>query len=393
MDTTKQIDTPYNNAAQIFNKANSLLLENNILDSTGTETAQLEQNPANPAWLFALACGSLHTSWQEQIAKAYSALDPQNCEEGQVLVLASIAGLERGNGKPSHITLLLENTSETQVVIPARTEFKETYANQSWFSNMAVTLAPKGNEGYTKNVAVFSAVDGAFEIPIGVDFTSDDYSDVTCTSTSASALGEDIEPISDLRNRLSQGAETSDYKTQCKNAIEKLPGVDSCAIWFNNSVVDDMVIGNAPNEKTIPPRNAYVSIKGVDIDKKMAETYYSYLDCPATVGTNESVCQVGMQNLTMKYDTASEKTINITVAIDSFNMAVGASDAIKEKISSFSGTLSCGENLTAQQVSEWLTNLGYGTIIGVEVDGGMSSDIGPDEYCVFDANSITVNAI
>ena len=47
MDTTKQIDTPYNNAAQIFNKTNSLLLENNILDNTGPETAQLEQNPAN----------------------------------------------------------------------------------------------------------------------------------------------------------------------------------------------------------------------------------------------------------------------------------------------------------------------------------------------------------
>ena len=61
MDIVKKIETPYNNAVAILNRTNELLNENNILDSTGTNIAQLEQNIANPAWLFALACGSLHT--------------------------------------------------------------------------------------------------------------------------------------------------------------------------------------------------------------------------------------------------------------------------------------------------------------------------------------------
>lgn len=380
MDLTKTIDTPYTNAVAVFNKTNELLNENNIKDSTGSQVAQLEMNPSNPAWLFALACGSLHTSWQEQLSKAYAALDAQSCEDDQVLVLASIAGIERGNGKPSHVTLLLENTSENTLTIPARTEFTETYANQSWFSNAQVVLAPKSQVGHTQNVAVYSSVDGAFTIPIGIEFSCEDFPDATCTSNSASAEGEDIESIASLRNRISQGVETADFKTQCKNAIETLPGVESCSIWFNNSVSDNMVIGNVPNEKTIPPRNAYVSIKGIDIDGKMAETYFTYLDCPATVGANSDVCQRGQQPLQMNYDISNGVTIQIEVNVESATAAVGAADAIKERVSSYSGTLACGENLTSQKVSEWLTNLGYGTIIGVEVSGGMSSDINPDEY-------------
>ena len=115
MDSVKTIDTPYNNAVSVLNKTNQLLLENNIKDSTGEAVAQLEATPANPAWLFALACGSLHTSWQEKIAKAYSALDAQNCEDDQVLVLASIAGLSRDSGTPSHITATLSNNGNTSV--------------------------------------------------------------------------------------------------------------------------------------------------------------------------------------------------------------------------------------------------------------------------------------
>ena len=63
MDIVKKIETPYNNAVAVLNRTNELLNENNIMDSTGNNIAQLEQNIANPAWLFALACGSLHTSW------------------------------------------------------------------------------------------------------------------------------------------------------------------------------------------------------------------------------------------------------------------------------------------------------------------------------------------
>ena len=145
MDTAKTIDTPYTNAVALINEANDIFTHYQIKDSTGTEIAQLDQNPSNPAWLFALACGSLHTAWQEQLAKAYACLDPQSCEEDQVLVLAALAGIERGNGTPAHITVQLANNDLVNTVtIPAGTLFSETYSNNSWGLNRNVTLQKKG---------------------------------------------------------------------------------------------------------------------------------------------------------------------------------------------------------------------------------------------------------
>ena len=76
-------------------------------------------------------------------------------------------------------------------------------------------------------------------------------------------------------------------------------------------------------------------------------------------------------------------------------MAVGAEGAIKNAISAHSGTLACGENVTSQMVSEWVQNLGYGTIIDCSVDTptGMISSISPTEYCVFSSENIFVSAI
>ena len=213
MDIVKKIDTPYNNAVAILNRTNELLNENNIMDSTGTEIAQLEQNVANPAWLFALACGSLHTSWQEKIAKAYSALDPQSCEDDQVLVLSSLAGIKRGDGTPAHITALIINTSQQSITVPIGTVFNETYANQTWVLNKNVTLGSGGQQ----YVTLFTTTDGEYDVPADVSFNYDGELPILCASTSSSAGGSTIETIASLRNRISQGEDTANFITQTKS--------------------------------------------------------------------------------------------------------------------------------------------------------------------------------
>jgi hypothetical protein len=78
-------------------------------------------------------------------------------------------------------------------------------------------------------------------------------------------------------------------------------------------------------------------------------------------------------------------------------MAVGAEAALASEVMKHSGTLGAGENLTSQRVSEWLQNLGYGTIQGVYIsDGGqqyVSSNILPNQYVVFDSEHITISAV
>lgn len=389
MDTVKQVDTPYNNAVAIINRVNQLLNENNIMDSTGTEIAQLEQNVANPAWLFALACGSLHTSWQEKIAKAYACLDPQSCEDDQVLVLASLAGIKRGNGTPTHITALITNTSEETITVPIGTTFSETYANQTWVLNKNITLS--ANE--QQYVTLYTTTDGEYNVPTSIPFNYSGDLSILCESASTSSGGSTIETIASLRNRISQGEDTSNAIMQAKTAIELLSGIESCNIWFNTSSIANITIGDGTI--TIPPRNAYISIKGYDYSGKLAETYYNYLDVPATVGSQQEEYLVGQQELTLNFDYASEKVVNVYVKMQSADAAIGAGGAVKTAILAHSGTLSCGQNITAQQISEWVQNLGYGTIVGCNVDTstGIISNIKADEYVVFDEEHVFVSFI
>lgn len=388
MDNVKTIDTPYNNAVSILNKTNQLLLENNIKDSTGEAVAQLEATPANPAWLFALACGSLHTAWQEKIAKAYSALDAQNCEDDQVLVLASIAGLSRDSGTPSHIAATLSNNGNTSVTISATTIFSESVTGHNWALNRNVTLAPITDPGHTATVVLYSTEDGAFYVPSATEFNNSDYPDVTCISIAQSYEGDNIEPLSSLRNRISMGKEQSDFLIQAMNAIKRLPAVESCSIWFNKSISLNLIINN----KTIPPRTCYIVIKGVDITEKLADVYFSYLDIPATVGSMKSTCRRGMQDLDVNYDVASEVVVPVYITIRASDAAAGADGAYSEAVMAMSGTLGCGENLTAQKVSEWVQNVGYGTVIGCNVgtSTGITSNINPDEYVVFTPENIHI---
>ena len=476
MDIVKKIDTPYNNAVAVINRTNELLNENNIMDSTGNEIAQLEQNVANPAWLFALACGSLHTSWQEKLAKAYAALDPQNCEDDQVLVLASLAGIKRGNGTPSHITVLITNTSGASVNVPIGTVFTETYANQTWVMNKNITLGANGQQ----YVTLYTTTDGEYNVPSGIAFNYDGLLPIICESSSDSSGGTAIESLSSLRNRISQGEDTSNFLIQAKTAIELLSGIESCSIWFNPSSETSLLIGQgsashvdatitntsaemitipagtlfkddvenkdwmlqtkleieANGQKTvtlysvdgeeisitsgttftytgtlpitctsasdsifgtvsIPPRTAYLSIKGFDYSGKLAETYFTYLDVPATVGAQEEEYLLGQQPLTIKFDYASEVTVKVYVTMRSADMAVGAEGAIKSAITAHSGTLACGENVSAQMISEWVQNLGYGTVVGCSVGTatGITSNISPTEYCVFNEDNVIVNTI
>lgn len=386
MDTVKVVNTPYNNAVALLNRTNELLNENNIMDSTGTEIAQLEQNVANPAWLFALACGNLHTSWQEKIAKAYACLDPQNCEDDQVLVLASLAGLTRGNGTPTHVTAKITNNGDSAVTVPIGTEFTETFANQTWVMNKKVTI----EAGAYQYVTLFTTSDGEFNIPSELAFNYDGDLDISCESSSESAGGSNIETLASLRNRISQGQDTSDPVIQCKTAIELLSGIENCNIWFNHSQTEDLSVGTI----SIPPRNCYLSIKGYDYSGKIAEIYFTYLNVPATVGAQEEEHLLGQEEVSVKFDYATETTIEISVKVQKSSMASGYEGAIKNAIVSHSGTLGCGENVTSQMLSEWVENLGYGNILGCCVKAGtsdaVSSNINPNEYCIFTPDKIEI---
>ena len=119
------------------------------------------------------------------------------------------------------------------------------------------------------------------------------------------------------------------------------------------------------------------------------------MNVPATVGSQQEKYLLGQQEMTVNFDYAQEVAVKIYVTMKASDMAVGAEGAVKNAIMAHSGTLGGGENVTSQLVSEWVQNLGYGTIIDCSVGTptGMMSNISPTEYCVFDSDNIFVNSI
>src|SRR5574344_2193125 len=104
------------------------------------------------------------------------------------------------------------------------------------------------------------------------------------------------------------------------NAIERLPAVESCSIWFNKSISQNLIVNN----KTIPPRNCYISIKDVDVTEKLSDVYFVYLDIPVKVGSMKSTCRRGMQDLDVYYDVATEVSVPVYVTIRASDAAAGA---------------------------------------------------------------------
>ena len=372
--------------------------------------------------------------------------------------------------------MLITNLSSDPITIPIGSTFTETYANQTWVLNKNLAINPNSQQ----YVTLYTITEGEFNVPAGIAFTYNGSLSLACISYTSSSGGSEIESISSLRNRISQGTGATSFLIQAKRAIELLSGIESCTIWMNTSSTENLVIGQNTSSKvlvtitntdegditfeagtiftddslnkqwvllsnvtlsrteqvnvtlysvdkedisisagtafthtedfsatcvalepseigsvTIPPRETYVSIKGYDYAGKVAETYYNYLDIPATVGKNQEEYLLGQQPLTLNFNYAQEVPVTIYITMKKSDMAVGAEGAVKNAISAHSGTLACGENVTSQMVSEWLQNFGYGTIIDCSVGSptGMMSNISPTEYCVFNSDNITVNAI
>jgi hypothetical protein len=89
---------------------------------------------------------------------------------------------------------------------------------------------------------------------------------------------------------------------------------------------------------------------------------------------------------------ATEVSVPVYVTIRASDAAAGADGAYSEAVMAMSGTLGCGENLTAQKVSEWVQNVGYGTVIGCNVgtSSGITSNINPDEYVIFTPENVHI---
>lgn len=372
------VNTTEENAADYLDKVNNLLAQNGVVDKDGNP-ARLVALAGSPTWLFSLAQGQNTTEWQERLRKAYYSLDIEKCDDEQVYVLATLAGVLFKEQSSPMISLLVTNNEDFSITLNSSTCYAtDSFGENRWYPGNTY-LIPSND---TVRV-LWYCEDKAGSTPPNTLFTikstTSSFSDISTVSTDSSTILFKGETAADLRNRVLLGSYAVDQITQAQTAIQNLNGITKCSIYFNPDANLPMPL---PGNIQIPPRSAFVCIQGVDIDDLLATTYFRYMNVQ-TVETQDSLRSetvVGASQLFVYYSPATEVKPYIKILIDPIDSALNTyPDYIKQILMTHKYDIEIGAPITAQKISAWIDQGNkYGTII----DTKLSSD-GTNWYDTF----------
>ncbi len=349
------VNSTEDNANDYVNKVDTELASAGIKDEEGNAIT-VSRLAGSPTWLLALAQGSLTTEWQERLRKATYSLDPSNCTDDQVLNLAQLAGIVTKTSNTPFVTLTITNPYDYSIYLTSDNCYAadSAYANR-WYLGQGVNLYPE--QSITVN---FYCAKEDVSVPANTAFDliseTEAFVPITLVSETSSKL-EDTLTVEQLRNEIQLGYNHVDVVTQCEQAISALNGITKCSIYFNKSSSDNLVLaGNI----TLPPRKAFVSIQGADVDKLLAQTYFRFMnvDTISTPTSLQSTAQVGAIIMNVNYEQTTTQICYIKVVVHPYSASdVTYRQRILNLLLAYSGALKIGQNITAQLASMWLSNL------------------------------------
>lgn len=266
-----QVQTPEENALDMIQYVNQYCADNQVTNSKG-ELVQIDITNANPLFLLCFGVGYLVSIIQKLLYNCGCMFNIQAASPRQLLNLAEIAKVQRKDETPTTISAIIYSQPDMACAITTDMKINTSVGNQS------VTLHPAFDITIAANSAasmVFIAdTPGSFSIPANTitEFVENPTGFLKMT-TDASVPGQAEESIQNLRTRLQSRAEAQTMIDRCTYAIESLPGVVLCSIYFNYSSTDQVAIGTT----MLQPRTALLFVQGFSED--IAVTYYQYLTC------------------------------------------------------------------------------------------------------------------
>lgn len=385
------------NASDYVDKVNNYLAQYGVTDKDGNP-AQLAKLAGSPMWLFALAYGQNEVEWQERLRNAYNAISIENCLDNQVENLAIIAGVVRKEGSVPFVVLRVTNTSGQSIAINSTNTIATDQLTQNeWYSGQNYELT--SNE--TADIVFYCRQREVF-VPKDISFTlhniESSWADISASSVSASKVLEKPETVAQLRNRIIQRKDRYDMISQAQTAIEGLDGVSKCSIWFNPDQLNEITL---PGDITLPARTAYICIQGYDVENLIARTFYSYAIVNTLQTSTSLVSQtlIGSSYSSVYYDQCRSVLVYIKVTVKPILGDTTYQKRIVDTLTTYSGTLKVGENLTTQLVCEWLGNLDeYCSIITATVGfnnmaNNNITNIDANEVIVFTEDTILFNVV
>ena len=313
-----QPKTTAEHTANILNKINSLLQENNITDENGN-VVQLSANYANAFYLLAMASGNRYADNDAKLSAAINSFNIELCDDEQIENLLPIAAVERNPGSYSTLKLTCTVAAGDSCTIPAGT--RAPFGNYFFVVKEAALIDnTSGTEPMTREiqtvcdqvgpVIVLKGEVSAFEgIIAGLE---------SVTNLESSVPGVAAETTNELRQRLIHG-ETIKYTLEgFKNALEELTGIAYARVYFNYSQSFEMTL---PGGVVLQPRTIYIVVYGSGYEG-LAETYVEYMSAETqnapgatTTAKVQNYITNSGQEIPVHFDIATEKTVYVKIVL------------------------------------------------------------------------------
>ena len=377
------VQTPSECTADMVARVNKYCSDNNIVNSKG-ETVFINENFASPIYLLFWAAGYLVSVLQRLVYSLGTNMSIQSSTNNQLLELADIAGLKRG--QPSVTTF--------GVKVQAYKESDDQYDDTVNDGKCVITsddiityggivfapaLYPKivlqpGEIGYIMFVAT---EDTTMEIAEGmIQGFDSSVANLALFEQYAAVPGQEEESIAALRERLQKRTISSSSIDAAIDAIRALPGVTTCNIFVNPSLTNTQYIGE--DSIQVGAREALVIVQGYN--ENIAQTFYEHLCC-VSAGTGEGdLDPIPASRLLQKqvYISHANQEIPLYIATPSQvdahiriyaarDMDNAVQDSLKNAVTNLARTLTMGSELTSAAVMEAISDFAAYSIQGVMV--------------------------
>lgn len=211
--------------------------------------------------------------------------DPATCSEEDLDSVASLVGTERLQGSGSGLHILVNNTKDEALSLPAGT-YTYVQSDDVSFSFDVLTDTEIEAQSYVTFIAMSDSI-GQYHvteqssITIETDEEVPDGITFSCTDNS-NLLGKLAETDLEFRKRILEGYDGQDAMVELEFALHNLPYLFDCRVRFNNTSENQIYDGI-----TIPPFHAVIFFSG-EAKEEIADIIARKMLFP-TVQTNDSI--------------------------------------------------------------------------------------------------------
>lgn len=211
--------------------------------------------------------------------------DPANCSVEDLDSVASLVGTERLQGSASGLHILVNNTKDEALTLPAGT-YTYVQNDDVSFSFDVLTDTEIEAQSYVTFIAMSDSI-GQYpvteqsSITIETDEEVPDGITFSCTDNS-NLLGRLAETDLEFRKRILEGYDGQDSVVELENTLRNLPYLFDCKVRFNNTEVTQIY-----DSIEVPPFTAIIFFSG-EAREEIADIIANKLIC-TTVRTEDSV--------------------------------------------------------------------------------------------------------